>query len=57
MYYLPDGHYQLNNLARDPAYREALNYLRERLETEQRETNDPLFLGTFEEVFYPNSRN
>ncbi|HUS87566.1 MAG TPA: sulfatase [Bacteroidales bacterium] len=57
LYYLPDDHYQLNNLALDPAYREALNDLRERLETEQRETNDPRFLGTFEEVFYPVTKN
>lgn len=52
LYYLPDDPYQLKNLAQDSAFKDVLASLRERLENEQKETSDPRYLGTFEEVFY-----
>ncbi|HCC71152.1 MAG TPA: hypothetical protein DEQ09_08390 [Bacteroidales bacterium] len=53
LYYLPEDPFQLNNLAADPDYSEALEYMRNRLVNEQIETQDPRYLGTYKEVFYP----
>ena len=53
LYYLPADPFQLNNLAADPDYSKALEYMRNRLVNEQIETKDPRYLGTYEEVFYP----
>jgi len=55
-YYLPEDPFQLTNLAADPDYFEALEYMRSRLVNEQIETQDPRYLGTYEEMFYPGDK-
>ena len=56
LYYLPEDPFQLTNLAADPDYFEALEYMRSRLVNEQIETQDPRYLGTYEEMFYPGDK-
>ncbi len=52
LYAVKKDPYQLINLAGNLKYNEIRNQLAAELEAEQERTNDPRFLGNFEEVFY-----